>query len=370
MDIGIPKENRDLDLRVQLGLHTVAQLVAHGHKVYVQTRAGEGAGFSDEEYVKAGATIVYSAEEAYKRGQIICRVNTPTVAEVEEMQPGQILCCFAHLAAASPQRMQRLLARGVTVVAYELLCDVRGGRPILRPMSEIAGRLVPQIAAGLLESPRGRGLLLSGIPGVPPAEVTILGAGTVGFHAARAFAGLGAQVTVLDEASRLAELDQVFDVPGRIRLMYSYPMQIAKAVAFADVLVGAVLVPGARTPHIVTEEMVQSMKPGAAIIDVSIDQGGCTETSRPTTLRDPTFVKHGVIHYCVPNFTALVARTASRVLSNMVRPYVMRLADSPDSLLTDLELRSALSVYRGGVVNQQIAAAHHMALADLKDIPT
>jgi alanine dehydrogenase len=368
MDIGIPKELRDLDLRVQLGVNTVAQLVEHGHKVYLQTRAGEGAGFTDEEFVRAGATVVYSAEEVYKRAELICRVNTPSLEEVEEMQPGQIVCGFAHLAAASPKRMEKILSRGVSVVAYEMLQDNRGARSILRPMSEVAGRLVPQIAARLLESPAGRGLLLSGIPGLPPAEVAILGAGVVGFNAARAFAGLGAQVTVLDEARRLMEVDQIFDTPGRIRLMYAYPDQIAKATAFADVFVGAILTPGERAPHLVTEDMVRSMKPGSVIIDVSIDQGGCVETSRPTTLRDPTYVAHGITHYCVPNFTALVARTASRALSNVVRPYVVRLADDTASLRTDPELRSALVVHRGQVVNPLVAAAHRLRPATLEEI--
>ena len=369
MDIGIPKEDRDLDMRVQLGVGTVGQLTAHGHKVYVQAGAGEGAGFNDEDYAKHGATIVYSAEEIYKRAELICRVNTPSIKEVEEMHAGQIVCGFGHLSAASPQQMEKILRHKITMVAYELLCDGKGARPILRPMSEIAGRLVPQIAAHLLQSPRGRGLLLSGIPGLPPAEVTILGAGTVGFNAARAFAGLGAQVTVLDEPDRLVELDQIFDVPGRIRLMYSYPNQIAKAVSFADVFVGAILIPGERAPHLVTEDTVASMRAGAVIIDVSIDQGGCVETSRPTTLRDPTFVKHGVIHYCVPNFTALVARTASRALSNVVRPYLLKLADQPSCLFSDSELLSALVVHNGQVVNRQLAAAHHLQAVDLEDMP-
>jgi alanine dehydrogenase len=369
MNIGIPKECRDLDFRVQLGENTVAQLVGRGHAVYVQTGAGAGAGFSDENYVRAGATIVYSAEEVTKRSHLICRVNTPTLAEVEEMEEGQIVCGFAHLAAASRQRMENILRRKVTMIACELLRDVRGTRPILQPMSEIGGRLVPQIAARLLESPAGRGLLLSGIPGLPPAEVAILGAGTVGFNAARAFAGLGAQVTVLDEGSRLAEADQIFDVPGRIRLMYSYPDQIAKAAAFCDVLVGAILIPGARAPRLVTEEMVRKMRPGSVIVDVSIDQGGCVETSRPTTLRDPTFTKHGVIHYCVPNFTALVARTASRALSNVVRPYICRLAEDPQSLRSDPALRSATVVYRGEVVNQRLAEAHQLRAVPLEELP-
>jgi len=368
MEIGIPKEIRDLDQRVQLGVNTVALLVSRGHKVYVQKGAGEGAGFSDDEYRRSGATVVYSAEEVYKRAEMICRVNTPSMDEIDEMQPGQIICGFAHLSAASPQRMEKMLSRGLTVMAYELLTTADGRRPILQPMSEIAGRLLPQIAATLLQSPAGRGILLSGVPGLPPAEVTILGAGVVGFNAARAFAGLGAQVTVLDEAARLAEADRIFDILGRIRLMYAYPHQIAKAVAYADVFVGAILIPGERAPMLVTEEMVKSMRPGSVVLDVSIDQGGCVETSRLTTLRDPVFVSHGITHYCVPNFTALVARTASRVLSNVVRPYVLRLADSPGELRSDAELRSALMVYKGRVVNRQLAAAHRLEVAVLEDI--
>lgn len=368
MDIGIMKENRDLDQRIQLGANSVAQLIAHGHQVYIQTGVGDGAGFSDEEFIAAGATVVYSTEEVCKRSTLICRVNTPSLDEIEEMEPGQIICGFAHLSAASPPRMKKLLEREVTIVAYEMLRDHRGNRPILQPMSEIAGRLVPQIAARLLESPKGKGLLLAGIPGLPAAEVTILGAGMVGFNAARTLAGLGAQVTVLDQGSRLAEIDQIFDVPGRIRLMYAYPDQIAKAAAFADVLVGAILLPGQRAPLLVNEETVKSMRPGAAIIDVSIDQGGCIATSRPTSLRDPTFLKHGVTHYCVPNFTALVARTASRALSNVVRPFVCRLADNPESLLEDPELRSATVVYKGQVVNQQVAAAHGLEYVDIEGL--
>lgn len=367
MDIGIPKEARDLDQRVGLGVNTVAQLTGHGHQVFVQTGAGAGAGFTDDEYIGAGATIVYSAEEVYKRAQMICRVNTPSLEEIDEMLPEQIVCGFAHLSAASSQRLERILEKRVTIFAYEMLQDEEAQRPILRPMSEIAGLLVPQIAANLLQSPNGRGLLVSGIPGLPPAEITILGAGEVGFNAARAFVGLGAQVTVLDEARRLAELDRVFDVSGHIRTMYAYPNQIAKAVSYANVLVGAVLRRGERAPLLVTEEMVAEMRPGAVILDVSIDQGGCVETSRPTTLRDPTYVKHGVIHYCVPNLTALVARTASRALSSVVRPYVPRLADDPAALFED-PLRSAVVVHKGELVNHQIAATHRRTAANLEDL--
>jgi len=368
MDIGIAKEVRDLDGRVGLGSNTVAALTEHGHKVYVETGAGAGAGFTDALYTKAGATIVYSREEVFKRAELICKINTPALEEIDEMEPGQILCTFAHLAAASPKRFRRLMEKGVTVLAYELLRDESGKRPLQRTVSEIAGRMVPQIAASLLESPAGRGLLLAGIPGIPPAEVTIVGAGEVGFNAARTFAGLGAQVTVLDEPGRLVELDRIFDVPGRIRCMYAYHDQVRKAVSYANVLVGAILMPGERAPHIVTEEMVRSMPPGAVIIDVAIDQGGCVETSRPTTLRDPTFEKHGVIHYCVPNFTALVARTATRALSSVVRPYLVQLVNQPGCLAGCPEIRPAVVLYKGKIVNEQLAAAQGQELTDIEEI--
>ncbi len=368
MDIGIPREQHDLDLRVGLGTNTVAQLCAAGHAVYVERGAGVGSGFSDESYIAAGATIVYSAEEVYMRSQLVCRVTTPTLDEAAELQQGQVVAGFAHLSAASQARIERILQSGVTMLAYEMLRDENGARPIQRPMSQMGGRLVSQIAASLLQSPEGKGTLLAGIPGLPPAEVTILGAGEVGLNAARAFAGQGAQVTVLDDASRLGDLDRVFDEPGRVRLMYAGPTQIAKAAAFADVFVGAILIPGERAPHVVTEQMVRDMRAGSVIIDVSIDQGGCVETSRPTTLRDPTFVKHEVIHYCVPNFTALVARTASRALSNVVRPYVQRMADDPDTLLRDPALRSAVMIHRGEIVSPALAAAHGLPAVKLEEV--
>ena len=368
MDIGIPREQHDLDLRVGLGCNTVALLTQGGHAVYIERGAGVGAGFSDEAYIEAGGTIVYSAEEVYKRAQLVCRVTTPTMDEAAELQPGQVVAGFAHLSAASPARLRRILDSGVTMLAYEMLRDASGARPIQRPISQIGGRLVSQIAASLLQSPEGKGSLLSGIPGLPPAEVTILGAGEVGLNAARAFAGQGAQVTVLDDASRLVDLDRIFDEPGRVRLMYASPTQIAKAAAFADVFVGAILIPGERAPHLVTEQMVRDMRGGSVIIDVSIDQGGCVETSRPTTLRDPTFVKHEVIHYCVPNFTALVARTASRALSNVARPYVQQLADDPAALGLDPELRSAVVIHRGEVVSRSLALAHGLPARPLPEV--
>jgi alanine dehydrogenase len=298
---------------------------------------------------------------------MLCRINTPSLPEIDEMEPGQIVCTFAHLAAASTTRFQKLVDKGVTVLAYELLTEEGGTRPLQRAVSEIAGRMVPQIAAWLLQSPNGLGLMLPGIPGLPAAEVAILGAGEVGFNAARTFAGLGAQVTVLDTPNRLAELDRIFDVPGQIRLMYSYSEQLAKVVSYANVFVGAILHPGERAPQVVTEEMVANMRPGAVIIDVAIDQGGCVETSRPTTLRDPFFEKHGVIHYCVPNFTALAARTTTRAVSAVVRPYLVEVANDPASLAKSPQIRPAVLLHNGKVVNPQLARAQNRELVDIEE---
>ncbi|MCC6751077.1 MAG: alanine dehydrogenase [Deltaproteobacteria bacterium] len=356
MDIGIPKEDGDLELRVGLGTGTVGVLVGRGHRVYVQTGAGLGAGFSDEEYLKAGASIAYSAEELHLRAAMICRVRAPDAQALAHMQPGQILCCFAHLFTAGSAYVQQLRDARITVFGYELLQAIDGSRPVLRPMSVIAGRMLPQLAASLLQSPQGRGVLLSGIPGIPPGEVVILGAGEVGFNAARGFAGLGAQVTVMDTPARLAEMDQAFDRLGPIRLVYETAAQLARAVAFADVLIGSVLVGGERSPIIVTEEMVKTMRQWSVIIDVSIADGGCVATSRPTTPRDPTFIKHGVIHCCVPNLPSLVARTASRALGHSAAPYLARLAEAPTRAQEDPELRTALLLSAGEIVHPGLAA--------------
>lgn len=365
MRIGIPREAHDQEARVAQGPRSVADFVAEGHEVYVEQGAGQAAGFADEEYVQAGATIVYSAEEAHYRSEIVCRVRLPPYEQLELLQPGQLLCCFAQLFAASPRVITRLQQRQATVLAYERLVDASGQRPILRPMSEIAGRLTPQIAATLLQTPPGRGTLLAGIPGIPPADVVILGAGDVGYNAARAFTGMGAQVTVLDRPERLVELDRVFDIPGRLRLVFSQPRQIAQAVSYADVLVGAAMGPDGRTPMLVSEPEVRTMRPGSVIIDVSIDSGGCVETSHPTHLTDPFYIKHGVIHYCLPSMTSLVARTASRALSIAARPYLLRLLHDLESLLRDPVLRSGLMIHNGRIVNDRLAKHHSGARSEV-----
>lgn len=368
MNIGIPKESGTHEARVGHGVKSVAQLVSGGHRVYVESDAGTRAGFPDEDFVRAGATIVYSAEEVYFRSDLIFRVRAPAVSEMDHLQEGQTICCFAYLYSKPTSGLTKLMDRGVSVLAYESIEDSQGRRPVLRPMSEIAGRMAPQIAAFLLQSPRGRGILLSGIPGVLPAEVVVLGAGEVGFNAARVFAGMGAQVTVLDNAERLVELDRIFDVSGRLRLQYAGPHQIEAAVIKADVVVGAVMLPEQRSPVLVSEELVRKMAAGSVIIDMSINEGGCVATSRPTTLEHPTYVAHDVIHCCLPSIPSLVARTATEALSITTRPYLQRLADDPARLATDRELRSGLRLYKGKIVNKQLAELHHLPFSNLEDL--
>jgi len=356
MEIGVPREQRPDEYRVGLTPPGVDALMKSGHVVFVERAAGAGAGFADSAYEAVGARLAYSSEEVWRRAQMVVKVARPTADEHEYFQ-GQILVSFLHLAVASPDLLTALRQREMTVIAGETIQAEDGTFPVLHPTSEVAGRLAPIIAGSLLETliraipgaaPEGRGVLLSGIPGVPPASVAILGAGVVGSHAARAFLGLGAQVTVLDrEIRRLAALDDRLD--GRIVTMPATPYNIARVVRYADVLIGAVYVPGQRAPLLVTREMVQTMHPRAVIIDFSIDQGGCVETSRPTTHRDPIFIAEDVIHYCVPNVPARVARTGSHAWSNAVLPYLSLIADQgiDDALRASAALRRGVAIYRG-----------------------
>ncbi|MDR7422864.1 MAG: alanine dehydrogenase [Armatimonadota bacterium] len=332
MEFGVPTEVRPHEYRVGLTPAGVDALTRAGHLVYVEAGAGIGSGFADEEYRQVGARLVYSPEEAWRRPAVVVKVARPTAAEHAYFQ-GQTLLAFLHLAVASPDLAAALRDAAVTAVAYEMIQDDDGTFPVLHPTSEVAGRLAPIIAGSLLETmtcrapegrPEGRGILLGGVPGVPPANVVILGAGVVGGNAARAFLGLGAQVTVLDaNIARLQALDE--RLGGRVITMPATPLAVEKATAFADVLIGAVYVPGQRAPVLVTREMVRAMRPRAVIVDFSIDQGGCVETSRPTTHRDPVFVEEGVIHYCVPNVPARVARTGSHALTNVSLPYLLEI---------------------------------------------
>ena len=293
MEFGIPKEVRDLESRVSLTPAGVSSLVRRGHTVYVEKSAGVAAGFNDETYRHSGANVVYSAAEVYGRSDVVIKVTRPTAAEHSLFRPGQTIIAFLHMAVASPDFLAALRQHEITAIAYEMIEAPNGERPILVPMSEVAGRLAPVIAGRLLMTPGGRGTLLSGIPGVPRGVVAIIGGGVLGTNSARAFLNMGAQVVVLDsEVQRLQHMDELFN--GRVTTMLSTNYNLTRVTEFADVIVGAVLTPGRRAPILITQEMIQHMRPGAVFIDYSIDQGGCSETSRPTTLRDQTYVVDAV----------------------------------------------------------------------------
>ncbi len=352
-ELGVPREIRDLEMRVGLAPSGVLALVQAGHTVYVEHHAGQGAGFSDEDYRRAGAHIVYSAAEVYGRSDIVAKVSRPAASEHQWFRPGQTICSFLHLQVASPDLRKALTEREITAVAYEMI-EQDGHRPVLLPASEIAGRLSPVIAGHFLRSDagtnerRGRGILLSGLPGIPSAAVVILGGGVLGSNAARAFLGLGAEVTVLDrDVKRLRELDH--ETNGRINTMFSNEYNLKRVVEFADVLIGAVLLSGSRAPVLITQEMVRRMRPGSLIIDFSIDQGGCAATSRPTTLRDPIYIAEGVLHHCVPNITAAVARTTSYALTNAALPYLFAMAqlDTLGAIEQYPDLACGINLYQG-----------------------
>lgn len=359
MEFGIPKEVRDMEQRVALTPAGVLALTAGGHRVFLEHNAGAGAGFFDEHYEQAGARVVYTAEEAYGRAEVVLKVTRPTAAEHRLFRHSQVLMSFLHLTVASPDLIAALAEQEITAIAYEVMEDEEGRLPVLLPMSEVAGRLAPVFAGQLLTSANGgRGILLNGLPGVARGIVAILGAGSLGQSAARAFVGMGAQVIVLDnDIARLRRVDELFR--GTVSTMIANTFNLERVVGFTDVLVGAVLHKGQRAPVLVTREMVRKMRPGAVIMDFSIDHGGCVETSRPMTLRDPTFVAEGVIHFCVPNLPAAVARTSSHALTNSLLPYVTTLADCGlDCALRDIPaVRKGIKLYRGKIASHRLARA-------------
>ena len=357
MDIGIPKQKRPFDYRVGLTPIGVRILTEHGHRCYVETNAGQGTGFDDERFRSAGAQIVYSTSELYGRADMILSVSRPTPQEFDLLHDGQILVGFLHLAVSHPAKIDLLLQRQITAIAYETIQSADGHLPVLYPISQIAGRMVPQVAAELLENHQGgHGLLLGGVPGVPAARVVVIGAGTVGASAARVFQAVGARVTVLD--IDLRKLQALGESCTGLQTVVAYDFNIAQVIRNADVVVGAALVPGARTPQVLTRTMVQSMKPRSVIIDVAIDQGGCAETSRPTSYQNPTYIAENVIHYCVPNMTAVVARTTTHAFLNAAWPHILRLADlGPEQALQDEELRRGLNMQRGQVVHPALRQA-------------
>ena len=359
MEFGIPREVRDLESRVGLTPAGVSSLVRRGHTVYVERGAGEAAGFNDEAYRHIGANVVYSPAEVYGRADVVVKVTRPTAQEHRLFRPGQTILAFLHLAVASPDFLLALREHEITAIASEMIAEPNGNRPILVPMSEVAGRLAPVIAGQLLMTPHGgRGTLLSGVPGVPRGVAVVIGGGVLGTNAARAFLNTGAQVVVLDTAlERLQHIDEMLS--GRVTTMLSTSYNLKRATEFADVVVGAILSPGHRAPVLITREMVQRMRSGTVFIDFSIDQGGCSETSRPTTLRDQTYVVDDVIHYCVPNVTAAVARTTSHSLTNALLPYLWGLG--AHGILGMLEqqpsLATGINVYQGKLAHHDVASS-------------
>ena len=361
MNIGVPREHREDENRVGLTPAVIELLAAMGHTCYVENEAGVGAGFSNVDYERAGARIVYSQQEAYGRADLVVKVARPTEEEVDLVKEESILMGFLHLAVARRDRVETLMSRRVTAIANETIQNDDGSLPVQTPLSKAAGLMAPQLASIMMQNNHGgKGILLGGVPGVPPAEVVIIGAGTFGTAAAHAFLGAGASVYVLDQdLARLQYLDEKCRVGGRLVTMVSHKFNIAKVIKFADVVVGAVLDPGARAPIVVTREMVRSMKPRSIIMDISIDQGGCVETSRPTTHRDPTFVEEGVIHYCVPNMTSIVARTATHALNNATWPFIREIAQHGlDAALAKMSaLKRGVATHKGHIANAALASS-------------
>jgi alanine dehydrogenase len=355
MLVGVPKEIKVQEYRVGLTPSAVREYVAAGHRVLVERGAGGGIAASDETYERAGATIAPDAEDVFRRAEMIVKVKEPQPSEWRRLREGQILFTYLHLAPDRAQT-QGLLQSGCTAVAYETVTDERGGLPLLAPMSEVAGRLSIEAAGSALKKPAGgRGLLLGGVPGVEPGRVVVIGGGIVGTHAARMAAGLGAEVSILDRSlPRLRELDELFS--GRVRTRFSTAEALDHELAAADVVIGAVLVPGASAPKLVTRSMLKSMKRGAVIVDVAIDQGGCFETSHATTHDNPTFEVDGVIHYCVANMPGAVPVTSSHALNHATLRFGLTLASEGFSgIRRDPHLRNGLNIHRGKVTCEAVA---------------
>lgn len=354
MRVGVPTEIKANEHRVGLTPAAVSEYVAAGHEVVVQSRAGSGIGEGDETYRAAGAIVADTAEEIFATADMIVKVKEPQASEYRQLREGQILYTYLHL-APDPEQTKGLLASGCTAVAYETVTDSDAALPLLAPMSEVAGRLSIQAAASALEKHNnGQGLLLGGVPGVKPAEIVVIGGGVVGTNAAKMAVGLGAQVTIFDRSlKRLRQLDDLFD--GRVHTVYSTKAAVADAVATADAVIGAVLIPGAATPRLVTRDMLGTMKEGATLVDVAIDQGGCFETSKATTHEDPTYVVDGVVHYCVANIPGAVPKTSSFALNNATLQHGLALANQGLEALDNPFLLQGLNVHAGKLTHKAAA---------------
>jgi alanine dehydrogenase len=356
MIIGIPKEIKTNECRVGMLPSGISELLSRGHQIYVEKAAGMGIGITDQDYKKAGAIIVDSAESIFSAAKLIVKVKEPQPIECKLLSYGQTLFTYLHLAPDTVQT-DLLLSSGCTAIAYETVTNDQGHLPLLAPMSEVAGRMSIQAGAASLENPKGgMGCLLGGVPGVSPAHVVVLGGGVVGTNAIQIAVGMGAQVTVLDRSiTRLRELDQQFS--GRIKTLYSTTATLESAVISADLVIGAVLIPGASAPKLINKALLKKMKRGSVLVDVAIDQGGCFETSKPTTHDDPTYVVDGVVHYCVANMPGAVARTSAFALSNVTLPYIIQLAEkgAKKALQEDHHLRNGLNIHAGMLTQEGVA---------------
>ncbi len=356
MRIGTPKEIKNHEYRVGLTPESVTELVAHGHEVLVETQAGAGIGAEDEAYVEAGGSIVDTAAEVFEKAEMIVKVKEPQANERKMLKKDQILYTYLHL-APDPDQTRDLVDSGAVCIAYETVTDQTGGLPLLKPMSQVAGRMSIQAGAGALEKSRGgRGVLLGGVPGVMPGKVAVIGGGVVGFNAAQMAVGLGADVTILDrDPAVLERLGMYFQSQAKTR--FSNRANLAQSVAEADMVVGAVLIPGAAAPKLVTREMLKTMKPGAVLVDVAIDQGGCFETSKPTTHQDPIYIVDGIVHYCVANMPGGVARTSTYALNNVTLPHALRIAEKGwrQALKDDPHLKNGLNVWNGEITCEPVA---------------
>jgi len=358
MKIGCPKEIKPQEYRVGMTPNAAGEAVAHGHQVVIETGAGIGAGFDDAAYEAAGATILPTAKDIFDTAEMIVKVKEPQPGERKMLREGQLLFTYLHL-APDPDQTRDLLASGCTAIAYETVTDDRGGLPLLAPMSEVAGRLAPQSGAWALQKANGgSGVLLGGVPGVRPANVAIIGGGVVGTAAARVAVGMGANVTVLDRSvARLSYLDDVF--MGRLTTQYSDAGALTELLPMMDMVIGAVLIPGAAAPKLVSRAQLSTMKPGSALVDVAIDQGGCFETSKPTTHQDPIYDVDGIIHYCIANMPGAVARTSTIALGNATMPFMLQLADKgwKQACADNPHLLNGLNVHAGQLTYYAVGKA-------------
>jgi len=367
MKIAVPKEIKNNESRVGLVPSGVRQLVADGNEVYVQKSAGLGIGVSDEQYIEAGATILQTLEDCFKVGELIIKVKEPQPVEIALLKPHHILYTYLHL-AADKALTEGLMNSGSTCIAYETIQYPDGSLPLLVPMSEVAGRMATQVGAMCLQKDKGgKGVLLGGVPGVHRAKVTIIGCGIAGTNAAKMAMGLGADVTCIDlSTKRLAEMDDLFD--NRVTTLYSNAQNIEEAVLTSDLVIGAVLVTGAKAPKLVTRDMITRMEDGSVVVDIAVDQGGCIETCKATTHEKPTFVVDGVVHYCVANMPGAVPRTSTYALTNVTLKYARMIANSgvEESIIKDEYLATGVNIYKGDLVYQQVAIDLHLPFTPLK----